>query len=105
MSIKFAEASTFDNLVREDDFVIVDFFSTSCGPCKILSTFLEDLEAELPFLSIVKVNTMEAPELAERFEIHAVPTLFFYQGGELKERHLGVLDEDELRERIERYLY
>ena len=77
MAIQYATAETFDELVSRD-FVIVDFFSDHCGPCKVFSKILEDVAAELPFVQIVKVNTTQQPALGERFEIHAVPTVHFY---------------------------
>lgn len=104
MAIQYATAENFDELVKED-FVIVDFFSTHCGPCKVFSKVLEDAAAELPYVNIVKVNTTEEPALGERFEIHAVPTIHFYKNGKLVESHLGVIPGDKLREMISGYLF
>lgn len=104
MSIQYATAQNFDALIQQD-FVIVDFFSTHCGPCKVFSKVLEDTAAELPYVNIVKVNTTEQPALGERFEIHAVPTVHFYQNGKLMESHLGVIPADKLREMIGAYLF
>lgn len=104
MAIQNATAETFDALIRED-FVIVDFYSSTCVPCKMFSRILEDIEAEFPFVNIVKVNTTEEPELGNRFDIRAVPTIHFYKDGERREERLGVIPEEELREMIGRYLY
>lgn len=104
MSIQFAEKETFDELIS-DGFVIVDFFSTTCSPCKMLSIVLEDIDAELPFIDIVKVNITDCPDLSERFHISAVPTLHFYKNGTLVEKHVGLLSDAEIREMIRAYLY
>ena len=104
MAIQYATAETFDELVSRD-FVIVDFFSDHCGSCKVFSKILEDVAAELPFVQIVKVNTTQQPALGERFEIHAVPTVHFYQNGKFVESHLGVIPADKLREMISGYLF
>ena len=104
MSIKYANNENFDQLTKEG-FTIVDFYSTTCVPCKMFSAILEDIEAELPFVNIVKVNITECPELGEKFDIRAVPTIHFYSDGELKENHLGVIPEEDLREMIGGYLY
>lgn len=104
MAIQYATAETFDELVSRN-FVIVDFFSDHCGPCKVFSKILEDVAAELPFVQIVKVNTTQQPALGERFEIHAVPTVHFYQNGKFVESHLGVIPADKLREMISGYLF
>jgi thioredoxin 1 len=51
MAIQSATPETFDELTKEG-FVIADFFSSTCVPCKMLSQVLEDIEAELPFVNI-----------------------------------------------------
>lgn len=104
MAIHYATQETFDQLIQEG-FVVVDFFSSTCVPCKHLSQVLEDIEAELPFVNIVKVNTTENPALARRFSIFAVPTLHFYLNGEKKEERVGLLETEELQQVIGQYLY
>lgn len=102
--INFANYDNYDALYR-DGFVIVDFFSDSCGPCKVLARYLEDIAAELPFVNIVKVNTSAYPRLGTENKIDAVPTVMFVNNGELKERVVGLLDYDELTEKIGQYYY
>lgn len=104
MAIHYATQDNFNQLVQEG-FVVVDFFSSTCVPCKHLSQVLEDIEAELPFVNIVKVNTTENPALARRFSIFAVPTLHFYLNGEKKEERVGLLETEKLQQVIGQYLY
>ncbi len=104
MAIQFATPENFDELTKEG-FVIADFFSATCVPCKMLSQILEDIEAELPFVNIVKANTTDYPEFSDRFQIRAVPTIFFYQNGQQKEKHIGMMSAEELKEIIKKYLY
>lgn len=99
-----AEENNLKELVKED-FCIVDFFSDSCGPCKLLIPILNRLESEFPFINVIKVNTSQYPNYSDEYDIHAVPTLLFYSDGELKERHLGVLNGEQFKERIAKYLY
>ena len=54
--IQTADKSNFNDLIQ-GDFVVADFYGTTCVPCKLFSRILEDLEAEIPFLNIVKLNT------------------------------------------------
>lgn len=89
----------------EEGFCIVDFYSTTCGPCKMLAPILARLESEFPFVNVIKINITDYPEYAEKWDVQLVPTLMFYNEGELKERHIGVLDGDALRERIANYMY
>lgn len=104
MAIQLADKDNFKELIAED-FVVVDFFSTTCGPCKVFSKVLEDIEAEIPFLNIVKINITDNPEVAEEYSVRAVPTIHFYQGGELVDSHVGVLRGQEVKEIVSRYLY
>lgn len=99
-----ARENNLNDLVKEG-FVIVDFYGETCGPCKILAPFLNRLESEFPFITVVKVNTTKYPNYSEELKITAVPTLMFYNNGELKERHLGVLSIEQLEERMSKYMY
>ena len=102
--IEYANYENYNQLLSEG-FVIVDFFSETCGPCKVLAKILEEITYELPFVNIVKVNTTAFPNYSKEYEVNAVPTLLFVVDGEIKERHLGVLREAELKEKISEYLY
>ncbi len=104
MAIQIADKDTFKSLIAED-FVVVDFYGTTCVPCKLFSKILEDIEAEIPFLNIVKLNTTENPEIAQEYGIAAVPTIHFYKDGRLVYSHVGVMQAEELKSAIAPYLY
>ena len=104
MAIQNADQSNFKKLIAED-FVIVDFYGTTCVPCKLFSKILEDIAAEIPFLNIVKLNTTENPELAAEYQITAVPTVHFYKDGELVASHVGVMQPQAVKEVIAQYMY
>lgn len=104
MAIVQAGQDNFHEMIREG-FVVVDFYGTTCVPCKRFARILEDVDAELPFLRIVKLNTTENPAIARELKIMGVPTVHFYQDGELKEEHVGVMQADELKAAIARHLY
>lgn len=87
------------------DFVIVDFYGSTCTPCKVFSKILEDIEAEIPFLNIVKLNTTDNPEIATEYQISAVPTIQFYRDGKLLESHVGVMQPAEVKAAVARYMY
>lgn len=100
----YAEEKNLNELIQEG-FCIVDFYSDTCGPCKMLAPVLEKLESELPFVNVIKVNISTYPTYAQEFEIHAVPTILFVNEGELKERTLGFMTEAQLREKISEHMY
>ena len=102
--IEFANYENYDELLSEG-FVIVDFFTETCGPCKILARFLEEITYELPFVNIVKVNCTTYPKLGVDNEIEAVPTILFVKDGKTLERVVGLIDQDEITEKISEYYY
>jgi thioredoxin 1 len=104
MAIQYATEENFEQLIGEG-FVIVDFYSTTCGPCKMFSKILEDMEAEIPFLNIVKINTTDYPSVGEKYKIRAVPTIHFYKDGELKKTNIGVMQPVQVKEIISEYMY
>ena len=104
MAIQNADKSNFKDLIAQD-FVVVDFYGTTCVPCKLFSRILEDIEAEIPFLNIVKLNTTENPEIAAEYRIAAVPTVHFYKDGQLVSSHVGVMQPQEVKNVIAEYMY
>ncbi len=104
MSVSIAHTNTYAELTREG-FVIVDFYSTTCVPCKMLSRILEDLTLDYPFLNIVKVNISDEPKLGADHQIEAVPTVKFLKDGQELETVVGLMDEDEIIEKISTYYY
>lgn len=102
--IAYADYENYGQLLNEG-FVIVDFFSETCGPCKVLAKILEEIACELPFVNIVKVNCTTHPKLGADNDIDAVPTMFFVKEGEILERVVGLIDRDEITEKIGAYYY
>ena len=78
--------------------VLVDFFATWCGPCKMLAPILEDIDAkgEAGELLIVKVDVDEAGEIAMNFGIQSIPTLILFQDGKVLNRALGYMPKPQL---------
>lgn len=77
--------------------VIIDFFASWCGPCKMLSPVLEKISEKLgDSLEIVKIDIDKYPELANKYEIMSVPTLLFFLNGELIRRETGFMPEEKI---------
>lgn len=104
MAIQIANEENFAELIKEG-FVIVDFYGATCVPCKAFSQILEDLEAQIPFVNIVKLCTTDYPVIARQNRVMAVPTIHFYKDGQLMEKHVGVMEEEDLKDKIAEYLY
>ena len=102
--ITYADYDTYVGLLSEG-FSIVDFYTVTCTPCRMFSKILEEIAGELPFVNIVKVNLTDYPKIGRENDINAVPTVFFVKDGKILERSEGVMDYDEVMEKVREYYY
>lgn len=86
--------------------VVVEFYSDSCIPCKQLSPILGDIEDEYEEqVKVVKINVNFDPELSEKYEVMASPTLLFFNKGEEKQRIRGITGKKEIIDVLETLIY
>ncbi len=98
---KIATNTSFDELLQSEKLVIVDFWATWCGPCRMLSPLLDEVEAEMEDkVEVVKVNVDDADEIAMRFRIMSIPTLLFFKNGEMVDRSVGAMSKSALVDKI-----
>lgn len=83
-------ADVVKKLQAEGKKVLVDYYATWCGPCKVLIPKLEEIEKSYPNITFVKVNVDENMDHAKEMNIRGVPTVLIYQGDNLKDRSSGV---------------
>ena len=87
--------SDFENLIKEGD-VLVDFFATWCGPCKMLSPVLEEIAEKFPRIKVVKVDIDRFDDLTRAHGIMSVPTIEVYRNGTLVRKEVGYHNLDEI---------
>ena len=98
MSIPSLDLNTFDAKLAAGKPVLVDFWATWCGPCHMLSPLVEELAQSHPEIDFAKVDVDRAPELAQRYQISAIPTLLLVRDGEVADRSVGVRSMRELED-------
>jgi thioredoxin 1 len=76
--------------------VIVDFWAEWCGPCKMLTPILQEIENQMPDVKIIKVNVDEEPELSMEYGIRSIPTVYYYNNGVIIEKKIGLASKDAL---------
>ncbi len=90
------DEKSFDDFIRKG-VVVIDFWATWCGPCKIMGPIFEEAAGELKGKAkFGKVDVDANHEIAEKFEIRSIPTTMFFKDGEQVDMHVGVLDKKEL---------
>jgi thioredoxin 1 len=89
--------NSFQNIINSDKPVLVDFFATWCGPCKMLAPVLKEVKDSLgENISIIKIDVDKNQELASLQQVRGVPTMMLYQNGKQLWRQSGVLTKDEI---------
>lgn len=95
--------SSFEEMLTSSDLpVLVDFYADWCGPCKIMSQVLEQVNAQLQGrISIAKIDTEKYPQLASQYQIYALPTLMLFKGGQPVDKIEGVMQAGDLVRRLQ----
>lgn len=93
--------STFQEIVKSETPVLVDFYATWCGPCKAMMPVLDQLKEEMgENIRILKIDVDKNQEAAEKFKVRGVPTFVLFQQGEILWRQSGGMDLQTLKSKI-----
>ncbi|SEQ90672.1 thioredoxin [Treponema bryantii] len=88
---------TFQKEVLESDKpVIVDFWATWCGPCRMLGPIVSELAEEHPEIKVCKVNVDDEPDLAQQFNVMSIPFIATFKNGQLHKSSVGVQPKEAL---------
>lgn len=101
---KILSSENFDETVSSG-VAVVDFWATWCSPCKMLAPIIEELSNDYDGkVTVGKVDVDDYPNIAQKFGVFSIPTVFIFKDGEIKERLVGFRAKSQLAEIIDKYL-
>ena len=94
----------FDTFISQSDKpVLVDFWATWCGPCRMLSPVVEEVSREHENeLTVGKVNVDDCHELAQKFGVMSIPTLILFKDGQPVDKRIGYMPKNELEQMLKK---
>ena len=101
MSLIHVTKDNFAEVKASDKPVLLDFFATWCGPCRMIAPFIEQIANEHPEYVIGKVDVDEDPELARAFGVMSIPTIVVMKNGEVVKQNIGAIPENQVLELLQ----
>lgn len=102
MALELTDANFEENVLKSDKPVLVDFWATWCGPCRMVGPLVEEIANEFEGKAVVgKVDVDNNPETAQKYGIRNIPTILFMKGGEIVDKQVGAVSKDVLASKLE----
>ncbi len=89
-----------NEVMNADKPVLIDFFATWCGPCRMVSPIVDEIAEEHSEFKICKVNVDEEPELAQKFGVVSIPTLVVIRDGKVTGQSVGAKPKEDILEML-----
>ena len=105
MSVIHVTKENFESVVTTDKPVLLDFWATWCGPCRMIAPVIEEIGDEHPEYVVGKINVDDESALASEFGIMSIPTLVVIKNGKITGQIVGVRPKDQILELIELFIH
>lgn len=101
---KTLTVAEFDKAISSEKLTMVDFYTTWCGPCKMMAPFIEQIKNEKSsIVNVLKVDAEAQLDISERYKLEGYPTVIFFKKGEVIYKQLGALDKEGLMQLVNKY--
>ncbi len=91
-----------EEVLKHSGAVMVDFWASWCGPCKMIAPVIDELAVEYSGrLKVCKLNTDESPDISSQYQIMGIPSLLFFKEGKLVDKMVGAASKNKFKEKIE----
>lgn len=98
--INLTKDSYHNEVMGTEKVVVIDFWATWCGPCKMMAPVVEEIAKDYPDVKICKVNVDEEPELSNAFKIVSIPTIVVIKNGEIIDSVVGYRPKEDIEKII-----
>jgi len=105
MAKEFTTDNFHQEVLESKKPVLVDFWAEWCGPCRMIAPLIDELHEEFKDSAVIgKVNVDSESEISAKYGITSIPTLLFFQNGEIVDKHVGAASKHQLEEKIKSLL-
>lgn len=85
-----------EEVIHSEKPVLVDFWASWCGPCRMVGPIIDEIAAEHPEYKVVKINIDEEPELASQYRVVSIPTLMVMKNGQVVQQSVGARPKNQI---------
>lgn len=94
--------SNFEEIIKSEQPILVDFWAEWCGPCKMIGPVVEEIAGDYEGKAVVgKVDVDSNPNVAAKFGIRSIPTLLFFKNGEIVDKQVGAVPKTILAQKLD----